>query len=170
MFTDKELIIAIPAFVGMFFGLYNFVRDILKNRVNLRIVPKSVVALGIDDHGTTIFKWSPHSFSPEDKAEYFAVEIVNQGSITVTVDSVGFFVKGEDVPLQIFKPIPVDEGAWPRRLEPHEAVTVVGSLADLLASGKCSKLVNAFAETQSGIIRKGSSKALRQLVEYASKA
>ncbi len=154
----------------MFFGLYNFVRDILKNRVNLKIVPKSVVAFATDENGGIVFRWSPHHFDPKEKAEYFAIEIVNRGAIPVTVDSVGFLVKGKENPLQIFRPIPVDQGSWPRRLEPHEAVTVVGSLPDLLASKKCSKLVSAFAETQSGIIRKGSSKALRQLVEYASKA
>ncbi len=169
MFTNKELLIAIPAFVGMTLGMYNFVRDILKNRVTLKVVPKSVVELGSDEHGGIVCKYSPHFFNPEKIEKHFAVEIINRGAITVTVDGVGFFIKGEETPLQIFKPIPVDQGSWPRRLEPHEAVTVMGNLSDLLSSKKCSRIDSAFVETQSGIIRKGTSKALQQLVEYARK-
>lgn len=170
MFSTKELIIAIPAFVGMGLGLYNLVRDILGNRVNLKVVPKSVVAFSKDEFGNTVFKWSPHSFKAEHNSDYLAVEIINQGNVTVTIDSVGFFAKGDKTPLQIYKPMPVDRGTWPRRLESHESVTIVGSLPDFLAAQKSKNVITAFAETQSGIICKGTSKALQEIVQHAKSA
>jgi hypothetical protein len=169
VFTDKELIIAIPAFAGMLLGLYNFVRDLLRNRVSLRVIPKSVAAISRDPYRATVYKYSPDHFDPEEQPTYVAIEIVNRGAVTVTVDTVGYIVKGKGAPLQIDQPQPVDKGSWPRRLEPRESVTVTGSLPDLLSSKKCSKITSAFVSTQCGIVRKGSSESLRQLVEYASR-
>ena len=169
MLTTKELIVAIPAFVGMALGIYNFVRDILKSRVNLQVIPQSVTAFGKDQENT-VYKYSPYSFDPKEMSEYVAIEVVNKGAVPVTIDSVGFLAKGEQKPLVIYKPRPVDGGIWPRRLESREAVTVLGNLPAVLKSEKSKNITAAYAKTHCGAIRKGSSKALTAIIEFAKNA
>ncbi len=170
IFSTKELIIAIPAFVGMALGIYNLVDSILRNRISLKVIPKSVSELTEDQQGNVVFKWSPHSFNPKNMSDYIAIEIINKGNIPVTVDAVGFISKGNKIPLNVYKPVPADGGDWPRRLGTREAVTIVGNFDDFLASKKSKNVVAAFAETQCGVICKGKSKALLEIVEYAKNA
>tara|TARA_Y100000589_G_scaffold270690_1_gene263034 strand:- start:358 stop:870 length:513 start_codon:yes stop_codon:yes gene_type:complete len=165
--TLNEAIIAIPAFVGMGLGIYNLLRDVSKSKVKLKVIPKSVVSHAKDHRGDTLFKWTPHTFDPKISSDKFAIEVINTGLITVTIDNVGFLTQSKANPMQIHKPIPIDGGEWPRRLSPHEAVTVCCDLHSLLASDRAYEIKCAYAETQSGLARKGDSKALKQLVDYA---
>lgn len=170
VFSTKDLIIAIPAFFGMILGVYNLLRDVIKNRVRLKLIPKSAVALGKDRDGSSLFGWSKDFYDPTKNSEHFAIEVVNLSGFSVTLSRVGFYTRGGKRVIQIPKPALIDHSEWPRRLKPHESCTVVVPIDEVLKQKSLLDVIAAFAETQSGIIRKGKSKALVQLVQYAINA
>ena len=57
----KDLILAVPAFVGMFLGIYNFAIELRKRKVRLRVTPKSAKPFGVRSDGTNSMKMSRNS-------------------------------------------------------------------------------------------------------------
>lgn len=164
----SQYITTCAAFLGIGLGLYNLYIASSNRRVKIKVVPKSIIRKAQNKiTGEEIVISSKEEFNPVYGK--FMLEIVNLSNFSVTIDNVGFKIFGDKGQLSIAQPILYDGGRWPRRLESRESFTVYCSLDYLLNNPKSINIKNAFAETSCGSICKGSSKALKQLVEFIKK-
>lgn len=163
----KDLIVALAAFIGMALGIYNFFKERRKEKVRLKIIPKSVVQIikGVQRHSLT----TTSEFNPSKNAGLFGMDIVNMSQFAVTIKQAGFIRKGTDNRLTIVIPIVEDGKEWPRKLEPRESVSIYGNLQELINSNSLHLIKGAYAETACGHIGKGNSGALKDLVSFGHK-
>ena len=143
-----ELITLGIAIVSLLLSLRNAWRDYRRDKVLLRVIPKAAFPVGP----------MPNS------GPCFAFEIINEGVFPVTVDDVGFLVSGTRHRFSLTQPIVVDGGTWPRRVEPHSAVTVYSATLEKL-SLDVRRIRCAYAATASGRVIRGHSKALKEIVQ-----
>ena len=132
------------AVLGSMLGVINTWRNIDKDRVKLRVTPKSALPLG----------------SGMDTSLTFCVEVINLSAIPVTVSEVGILYKGKDSRgvMTAISPIMSPPGDFPRRLQPRSSFTVYSAKPDNPKGLKC-----AFAKTDCGVLATGTSPAFRQL-------
>lgn len=143
-----EAITLAIAVLGAALGLINTWHAIDKKRVKLRVRPKHAIPLGAANPGIT-----------------FCIEITNLSEFSVTIDEAGVFYKGADARGAYTQPILIDGKPWPRRLEPRSSVTVYGQSPQTKPGHplKC-----AYARTECGVTRTGSSPAFKQLAARRS--
>jgi len=163
----KDVTIGVAAFVGMGFGIYNFFRDKSKEKVRLKVIPKSVIGRGTSSSGQEFVKTSQDKFPENYIPDVFAIEVINFSDFPVIVDEVGFFQKGTDKRFSLPMPILPDQREWPRKLEKRESVTVYGDLQSMLSSSDIEKVEYAFARTTCNSFGKGTSNALKGLVLFS---
>ncbi len=95
-----------------------------------------------------------------------SIDVANTSAFPVTIDEVGFRLQGAKRRHVIFNPIQLEENAgWPKRLEPHESVTLIAS-PRALAPDELRLLKCAYARTPSGVERRGTSAALKFVREH----
>jgi hypothetical protein len=135
------------AVLGAVLGVINTARAWRRDRVRIRVVP--VVA-----HPST---------GTGDTRTRLAIEVVNIGAVPVTVDQVGYVVRGQKGRRILSLPQTGDGGAWPRRLEPHSSVTAYAAPGQDVEWLKGVK--RAFAKTSSGLEFSGTSPMLRWMVK-----
>jgi len=135
------------AAVGAVLGVINTWRAVDQNRVKLKVVPAHAI---------------PYGGAPQNLR--FCIEVTNLSQVAVTVAEVGFLFHGTDKHASIVSPVFGDHGPWPRRLEPRSSVTIY---SELPRSSNGHKIRCAFARTQCGRIKTGSSPALRQIANAA---
>ncbi len=164
----KDAVIAVTALIGMGLGFYNLWREHRKQKVKLRVIPKSVVQQGINTQGREFIYFSENEF--KQTSERFAIEVINLSQFSVVIDEVGFFMKGTKCRMSVLNPITMDQESWPRKLEPRQSVTVYCSLKHLLSLPNTQKIWAAFAKTSCEHIGRGHTKALKQLVQFANKS
>lgn len=140
--TFQAMTLAIAA-IGAVLGVINTWCAVDQNRVKLRVVPAHAI---------------PYGGAPANIR--FCVQVTNLSQVAITVDDVGFLFHGTNKHSSIVSPVFADHGPWPRRLEPRSSVTIYSELPR--ASGG-HKIKCAFARTQCGRIKTGSSPALRQI-------
>lgn len=135
------------AVLGAVLGLINTWHQIDRTRVKLRIVPMLAIPYG-----------------GVDKQLTFCIEITNLSAFAVTVKEAGVFYKGINSRSVCTRPVLIDHGPWPRRLESRESVTVYGQRPSAKPGHplKC-----AYARTACGVVRMGSSPAFRKLAANA---
>lgn len=138
-----EAITLAIAILGAVLGLINTWHAIDKKRVKIRVRPKHAIPVGAVDPRIT-----------------FCIEITNLSEFAITVDEVGVFYNGTDNRGAYTNPILIDGKSWPRRLEPRSSVTVYGQPPEP-KSGHSLKC--AYARTECGVTRTGTSPALKQL-------
>jgi hypothetical protein len=143
-----DFIFPFLATVGTVLGCINTFVLLNNRRVRLRVVPKSAILGG----GGVL----THSMEHMPGATV-CIEVVNLSSFPVTISGVGYTLPSRRR-ASIVKPILLDSKGWPRRLEPREAVTVYGDIADLPRN-----IGKAFATTDCGVTRLGNSPALDDL-------
>jgi len=133
------------AVLGAALGIINTWHSLDKSRVKLHVRPKHAIPVGI-----------------ENTQIEFCIEVTNLSIFAVTVCDVGVLYRDTNRRGSILQPIFLDGGQWPRRLEPRSSVTIYGprpeSLPDKLI--KC-----AYAGTECGVIKTGTSPALRQIAK-----
>lgn len=139
------------AVVGLVLGVRSAVREHVRDRVRLVVTPKVAYPVGAQD----------------DPRPRFAFEVVNRSAFPVTVDEVGFLLRGTKHRAGIAMPNIEDGGAWPRRLEPYDGVTVYSTPGDLATIG-LARIRCAYASTVSGERFTGNSPALKRLVREGS--
>jgi hypothetical protein len=161
----KDLIVTLAALVGMSLGLYNFWKERSKEKVKLRVIPKSVLKRVINNLGQEYLKTSENEFIQSNAQDLFAIEVVNLSRFTVVVNEVGFLISGKKQRMSISVPVLGDQGEWPRKLEPRDAVTIYGKLQEILLSPDIKNVSCAFAKTACNHIEKGRTEALKQLVQ-----
>lgn len=138
-----EAITLAIAVLGAVLGLVNTWHAIDKKRVKIRVRPKHAIPVGAADPKIT-----------------FCIEITNLSDFAITVDEAGVFYRGTDARGAYTQPILMDGKSWPRRLEPRSSVTVYGQSPQPKPghSLKC-----AYAHTECGVTRIGTSPAFKQL-------
>lgn len=142
--TALESITLAIAIFGLVLGLINTWHALDRTRVKLRVRPNHVIPVGAMDPQLT-----------------FCIEVVNLSSFAVTIEEAGVFYKGTNSRAAYSNPVLLDSGAWPRRLESRESVTIYGQPPK---PHQGHTLKCAYARTACGVVRKGSSPAFRQLV------
>ena len=130
------------ASIGAFLGIMNTWRAMLSDKVKLKVVPKTAIPIG-----------------PAAPDVNFAIEVLNKSSFSVTINEVGFLVKGSKSRAAILNPFIIDGGEFPRRLEPRSSFSVHCKLKEPV-DGLGSKIKCAYAQTDCGEIKRGKSKAL----------
>lgn len=131
------------AVLGAVLGVINTWHALDRTRVKLRVRPKHAIPVG--------------SFDPRLT---FCIEITNLSSFAVTIEETGVLYRGSKSRGAYTSPVLIDGGPWPRRLESRSSVTVYGQSPKppVGQSLKC-----AYARTACGVVRSGTSPALRQL-------
>jgi hypothetical protein len=138
-----EAITLAIAVLGAVLGLINTWQALDKDRIKLLVRPKHAIPVGGVDPRLT-----------------FCIEITNRSSFAVTVAEAGVLYFGTESRGALIRPILADGGSWPRRLEPRSAVTVY---AQNPADGSQHRIRCAYAKTECGVMKRGSSPALRQI-------
>ena len=135
------------AILGAALGLLNTWHALDRTRVKLRVRPKHAIPVGSADPRMT-----------------FCIEVTNLSAFAVTVEEAGVFYKGTESRGAYTRPILIDGGNWPRRLEARASVTIYGQPPETKPGHplKC-----AYARTACGVVRTGSSPAFRQLAGAA---
>lgn len=131
------------AAVGAILGIINTWRALDQNRVKLKVLPAHAIPVGA----------APRNIR-------FSVEVTNLSQFAVTIEDAGVLFHGTTDRGSIIDPLLPDHGPWPRRLEPHSSVTVYSELPQ---SNADHKIKCAFARTQCGYTKTGTSPALRQI-------
>lgn len=136
------------AFVGAVLGIINTWHAIDKSRVKLKVRPAHAIPYG----------------SASSRIE-FAIEVTNLSAFPVTIRDVGVFVMGRKHRIAYGGADGLmNDGLWPKRLEPRSSVTVYGG-----NPAKQSSNINcAYAITECGVTSTGTSAALKQIIREAS--
>ena len=160
----QDIVVAFSAFIGMGLGVYNFFNERRKERVSLRVVPKTVVQR---EGGFSLS--SAREFNPARNAGMFGMEVVNFSHFPVVLKQAGFLKSGTDRHMTIVNPIMDDGGNWPRKLESRESVTVYGNLDEMIKTGALHLVRKAYVETSCGHIATGYNQALKELIQFFKK-
>jgi hypothetical protein len=144
-FTFAQAVTLSVAVLGAVLGIINTWQAMDRTRLKLKVTPKHAIPLGGVNPNLT-----------------FCIEVTNLSTFPVTVCDVGVFYKATDARGSITEPILSDEGAWPRRLEPRSSVTVYSQKPRSTAE---RKIRCAFATTQCGYTRTGTTPALKQIAD-----
>lgn len=140
--TILEAITLGIALLGAVLGVVNTWQSLDRTRVKLKVVPAHAIPFGAVD--------------PRLK---FSVEVTNLSDFPVTIREVGVFYKGTDKRGVIIPVLP-DGGPWPRRLESRSSVSVYSHLPE---SPSGHRIECAYAKTECGYVKRGSSGALKQI-------
>jgi hypothetical protein len=137
------------AVLGAVLGIINTWHGLDKSRLKLKVTPKHAIPVGGTD--------------PRIK---FCIEVTNLSAFAVTIEDVGIFYSGTKKRGSIVTPFLADGGSWPRRLEPRSSVTVYSQQP---TSEPGHKITKAYATTQCGYTRTGTTPALKQIAMEAER-
>jgi hypothetical protein len=131
------------AVLGAVLGIVNTWQGLDKSRLKLKVTPKHAIPVGGMDPRLT-----------------FCIEVTNLSVFPVTICDVGVFYVGTNRRGCIVQPILADGGSWPRRLEPRSSVAVYSQKPEMMDG---CKIRRAYATTECGHTRTGTSPALKQI-------
>ncbi len=131
------------AVLGAALGLINTWHGLDKSRPKLRVRPAHAIPVGA----------APRSLT-------FCIEVTNLSAFPLTVCDVGVLYRGTADRGAVVTPVLADGGPWPRRLESRASVTVYFQRPD---SYPGRRIKCAYAKTQCGVMKTGTSPALKQI-------
>lgn len=131
------------AVLGAALGVINTWHGLDKSRVKLKVRPAHAIPVGSASPNLT-----------------FCIEVTNLSAFAITVCDVGVFYKGTDRRGSFVQPVLIDGGPWPRRLEPRSSVTIYGQTPESTAE---QQIKTAYAKTECGVTKTGTSPALKQI-------
>lgn len=132
------------ATLGAILGIINTWHNLDKSRVKIKVLPQHAIPVG--------------TFNPKLT---FCIAITNLSTFPVTIRNAGVEYQKTDIRSVLIKPEMIDNGKWPRRLEPRSSFTVYMERPERIIGHpiKC-----AFAETDCGSTFTGNSPALKQII------
>jgi hypothetical protein len=137
------------AVLGAVLGIINTWHGLDKSRLKLKVTPKHAIPVG-----------------GIDPRLQFCIEVTNLSAFAVTIDDVGVFYSGTNKRGSVVTPFLIDGGSWPRRLEPRSSVTVYSQQPTSVPGYKITK---AYATTQCGYTRTGTTPALKQIAKHVER-
>jgi hypothetical protein len=140
----QEITLSI-AVLGAVLGVINTWHAIDRSRVKLKVLPAHAIPM-----------------RGADPRLAFCIEVTNLSAFAVTIYDVGVFYRGTKKRGSFIQPVFIDGGTWPRRLEPRTSVTAYGQRPE---SSPNQRIKFAYARTQCGITKTGSSPALKQIAK-----
>ncbi len=147
------------ALVGALFSALNSYASLVRDRVKLKIVPKAYIE---DPNGFFARDYPDEKDTPE--WSHVCIEVINLGMIPVTISEVGFLLSDTSkARIVVKRPAVMDGKPFPRRLEPRESVTVYGTLS----AKEYPRISKAYAGTACGVIAKGTSPFLKNIIKLA---
>jgi hypothetical protein len=141
------------AVLGAVLGVMNTWHSISLRRLRLKVRPAHARPIGLGHDAPT-----------------FGIEVINLSAFAVTITEVGIVFgngRGKSPHRGAVVPYTIDQGAWPRRLEPRETVSVYFYPREL-RRGYQGPLGKAYAKTACDEIVHGDSPALAQLRQMLS--
>lgn len=130
------------ALLGAVLGIINTWQSLSRSRLRIRVVPKQAIPVG----------GAPSNIN-------FCIEITNFSEFAVSISGAGFLHRHTDARSAIISPVFSGGGNWPRRLEPRSSVTAYCEVP--LES---HKIKTAYAETECGHLKTGSTPALKKII------
>lgn len=137
------------AVLGAVLGIINTWYNLDKNRVKLKVMPGNI--------------YQPHG---GNKHLNFCIQITNLSVFPLTISQAGFFSTRTGIKETIIKPVFLDGGNWPKRLEPRTAITVLTQSPEVPIG---HKIKSAYAITQCGKTCIGTSGALKNIINKQRK-
>ena len=163
--TITEGITLSVAVIGAVLGIVNIVRDLAKDRVRLRVIPKLAVQA---DDGSGRLGWITgicRNPFPDSATQRLCVEIVNLSTFPVTVKEVGFGRKeGPQGLRHVMTSMHGSGDQLPKRLESRQSMTVYDAYCLTLDPRLMTHAV-AYAETDCGTRVYGTSPAFQSYVQ-----
>jgi hypothetical protein len=142
----KDWIVFGIAVVGAALGILNYWNAVSQRRVRLKVRPVNAV---------------PANGGPM----MFAIEVLNLSTFPLTITELGCTLDGRWISSgprsAMTPPILIDGGSWPRRLEPRTSVTGYCYREQFFT--KAGMIGRAYARTDCGQVKYGTSAALNQL-------
>jgi hypothetical protein len=137
------------ACLGALLGIVNTVHQLNKDKVRLKVVPKEAF---------------PVIAGRVSETPYLCIEVINLSALPVTVSDAGLVRRStRQRRLAVIRPLIVDGGPWPRRLEGRQSVSVYIPPGDL-DRPELALMTKAYAKTDCGEEFYGKSPALRQFI------
>lgn len=133
------------ALLGAVLGIINTWHQIRKDRVRLHVAPKILRLIQAD----------------QISGPQLCIEVINLSTFPVTISGVGFRTRGHDVAL--VHPIFLDQGSWPRRLDPRQSVSAFFN-EEWRKDQDLKHVQWAIATTQCGVTCCGTVKQLKKQI------
>lgn len=141
--VSQETITFVLGCIGTLLGVMNTWRALSKDKVKLKVIPKSVISMG----------------GHFDRNVNISVDVVNLSSFPLTITEIGFSIKGRKTRGVLIRPMTSDGRSLPIRLDSRESLTAFGVL-----EGRVN-YKNSFALTACGYKEYGTSPAFKDLVK-----
>jgi hypothetical protein len=135
------------AILGAVLGIINTWRNINKDKVKLKVIPKYAI------------------FSDGEK-EQLCIEVINFSTFPLTIKEVGVQYYGTSERGAVIKPYIYDGGSFPRKLEQRTSLSAYLPI-EILKSKDDHKVKCVYAMTDCGEIIKGKSPALKEMINKA---
>lgn len=136
------------ALLGLLLSIWNSWRLYKRDKIVVRVIPKI---------GYPVGPWT-------DPRPRFCFEIINDSVFQVTIAEVGFHYRGTRQRGALPNPLLLDDGGWPRRLEPHASVAAYSGPVETLGL-RLSEISCAYVTIANGKSFRGRSKALAHVVQ-----
>ena len=132
------------AILGAVLGIINTWRNINKDKVKLKVIPKYAI------------------FSDGGK-EYLCIEVINFSTFPLTIKEVGVQYHGTAKRGAVIEPYIYDGGSFPRKLEQRTSFSAYLPI-EILKSKNGYKVKCVYAMTDCGEIKKGKSPVLKEMI------
>jgi hypothetical protein len=146
--TVMDIITLVIAIIGAVLGIINTWRSLDKDRVKLKVIPKSSQFVGL---GQSMVQSSSLRVFVDSQ---LGIEIINLSSFPVTISEVGLLYRGSKIRGALAKPIVHDGGAFPRRLESRSSFTVFFGVGEPKRDQNFINVKHAYAGTDCGTLVK----------------
>jgi hypothetical protein len=163
----KAYITVSAAMIGMILGIYNLFKDIINERVRIKVIPFAI-SKKIKSGDRELIMSCSENFKSHYSFNDIGIEIINKSKYPIIIKNVGFNLKKSKDPLHIINPN-TDKGNLPYKIEPRDSLVVYALIDKNIIKTNFKDITSAFVETACRNRFQGSSKALKEMVLHFKK-